>query len=243
MADSKIHSDDGKASLAAGPVEAVDAASTGITPQSPAQTLELVHPKPARVESVRNAGFDIVLHRGASTSPSVQGSTPQRVPQGAWKGAPSRPSTHTDGKMQQHDRAAWSKPAAAAGDHRKQPTVIPHVAALGALVGALARASELDQALQLYKQASQKLITCSLCARHDCTQHTRHRNACNIPSAPFPLCMSLDSCNAAERLGMLKVGRDPAGAQALTMSDRFMWQSLMEVCCRKGRIAMALQVS
>ena len=49
--------------------------------------------------------------------------------------------------------------------------------------------------------------------------------------------------HAAEGLGLLQVGRDPAGAQALTMSDRFMWQSLMEVCCRKGRVAMALQVS
>ena len=173
MTDSKIHSDDGEASLAAGPVEAVDAASTGITPQSPAQPLELVRPKPARVESVRNAGSDTVSHRGVSTSTRVQSSTPQGVPQGPWKGAPSRPSAHTDGKLQQHDRAAWSKPAAAAGDHKKQPTVIPHVAALGALVGALARASELDQALQLYKQASHKLITCSLCAQHDCTQHTR----------------------------------------------------------------------
>ena len=26
------------------------------------------------------------------------------------------------------------------------------------------------------------------------------------------------------------------------MSDRFMWQSLMELCCRKGRTAVALQV-
>ena len=243
IADPQTDCDDSEASPAAGPVEAVDAASTGITPQLPAQPLELVRPKPARADSVRNAGSDIVLHRGVSTSPSVQSSTPQRVPQGAWKGAPGRPSTYTDGKMQQHDRAAWSKPAAAAGDHRKQPTVIPHVAALGALVGALARASELDQALQLYKQARHKLLTCSLCARHDCTKHTRHRNACNIPSASFPLRMFLNTYHAAEKLGVLKVGRDPAGAQALTMSDRFMWQSLMEVCCRKGRIAMALQVS
>ena len=26
------------------------------------------------------------------------------------------------------------------------------------------------------------------------------------------------------------------------MSDRYMWQSLMELCCRKGRTAVALQV-
>ena len=75
------------------------------------------------------------------------------------------------------------------------------------------------------------------------TKHTRHRNAFNIPSSPSPLRVFLDSYYAAEKLWMLQVGRDPAGAQALTMSDRFMWQSLMEVCCRKGRIAMALQVS
>ncbi len=36
--------------------------------------------------------------------------------------------------------------------------MIPHVAALGALVGALARASELDQALQLYKQVSPSVL-------------------------------------------------------------------------------------
>ena len=40
-----------------------------------------------------------------------------------------------------------------------------------------------------------------------------------------------------------QVERDPVGAQALTMSDRTMWQSLMELCCRKGRTADALQVT
>jgi pentatricopeptide repeat protein len=42
------------------------------------------------------------------------------------------------------------KPAAVT--KKGQTTVIPHMAAVGALVGALARANELDQALQLYKQ-------------------------------------------------------------------------------------------
>jgi hypothetical protein len=45
------------------------------------------------------------------------------------------------------------KPAAM---NKRQPTVIPHMAAVGALVGALARANELDQALQLYKQVCSK---------------------------------------------------------------------------------------
>ena len=40
-----------------------------------------------------------------------------------------------------------------------------------------------------------------------------------------------------------QVERDPVGAQVLTMSDRTMWQSLMELCCRKGRTADALQVT
>ena len=35
--------------------------------------------------------------------------------------------------------------------------------------------------------------------------------------------------------------RDPAGAARLTLSDRHMWQSLLEACCRKGRITAALQ--
>ncbi len=50
--------------------------------------------------------------------------------------------------------AAPANPSRLAGIQKRQPAVIPHVAALGALVGALARASELDQALQLYKQVS-----------------------------------------------------------------------------------------
>ena len=50
--------------------------------------------------------------------------------------------------------AVLNKQSKPTGIQKKQPTVIPHVAALGALVGALARASELDQALQLYKQVS-----------------------------------------------------------------------------------------
>ena len=51
------------------------------------------------------------------------------------------------------------KPAAM---KKRQPTVIPHMAAVGALVGALARANELDQALQLYKQVCRQHfpVTC-----------------------------------------------------------------------------------
>ena len=166
MADPQTDNDDGGASSAAEPPKAVDAESIGGTPQLPAQegatALELVRPKPARVESARNEGSGVVLHSGASTLTGGQSSILQGVSQGAWKGASIMPSTHTDVNAQQHDRAAHSKPAAAAGDHKKQPSVIPHVAALGALVGALARASELDQALQLYKQASRKLPTCWL---------------------------------------------------------------------------------
>lgn len=41
----------------------------------------------------------------------------------------------------------------------------------------------------------------------------------------------------------LQVGRDKAGAERLTMMDRSMWQSLLEICCHNGRIATALQVS
>lgn len=47
------------------------------------------------------------------------------------------------------------KPAAM---KKRQPTVIPHMAAVGALVGALARANELDQALQLYKQVCSNIF-------------------------------------------------------------------------------------
>lgn len=164
MADPQIDSDNGRSGSAAESPGAVNAARKGGTPQLPAQegaaALELVRPKPACVGSAHNAGSDIVLHSGVSTSRNGQSGIPQRV----WKGPPIRPPTHTDVKLQQHNRAAQSKPAAPAGDLKKQPTVIPHVAALGALVGALARASELDQALQLYKQASHKLLTCGLCA-------------------------------------------------------------------------------
>ena len=53
------------------------------------------------------------------------------------------------------------KPAAM---NKRQPTVIPHMAAVGALVGALARANELDQALQLYKQVCSK--PCDMQARN-----------------------------------------------------------------------------
>ena len=53
-----------------------------------------------------------------------------------------------------------------AGSQKRQPPVIPHVAALGALVGALARASELDQALQLYKQVRSTAICMS--TKHAC---------------------------------------------------------------------------
>ena len=54
--------------------------------------------------------------------------------------------------------AAPAKLSKLAGIQKRQPAVIPHVAALGALVGALARASELDQALQLYKQVSPSVL-------------------------------------------------------------------------------------
>ena len=50
--------------------------------------------------------------------------------------------------------AVLNKQSKPTGSQKKQPTVIPHVAALGALVGALARASDIDQALLLYKQVS-----------------------------------------------------------------------------------------
>ena len=53
-----------------------------------------------------------------------------------------------------HRSTGSAKPSRPAGIQKRQPAVIPHVAALGALVGALARASELDPALQLYKQVS-----------------------------------------------------------------------------------------
>ena len=57
-----------------------------------------------------------------------------------------------DGTSPQHARGAQQPQAAPVGIQKRQPAVIPHVAALGALVGALARASDLDEALQLYKQ-------------------------------------------------------------------------------------------
>ena len=38
-----------------------------------------------------------------------------------------------------------------------------------------------------------------------------------------------------------QVDRDPVGAARLTLSDRHMWQALLETCCRTGRIAAALQ--
>lgn len=43
--------------------------------------------------------------------------------------------------------------------------------------------------------------------------------------------------------GLRQVGRDKKGAMELTWSDRNMWQSLLETCCRKGCIAEALQVT
>ena len=65
--------------------------------------------------------------------------------------------------------AASAKPSKPAGIQKRQPAVIPHVAALGALVGALARASELDQALQLYKQVSLLAVAWhNMCARLVC---------------------------------------------------------------------------
>lgn len=36
--------------------------------------------------------------------------------------------------------------------------------------------------------------------------------------------------------------QDSAGAAAVTLSDRFMWQSLIEAACRKHRVDIALQV-
>ena len=36
--------------------------------------------------------------------------------------------------------------------------------------------------------------------------------------------------------------QDSAGAAAVTLSDRFMWQSLIEAACRKARLDIALQV-
>lgn len=36
--------------------------------------------------------------------------------------------------------------------------------------------------------------------------------------------------------------QDSAGAAAVTLSDRFMWQSLIETACRKCRLDLALQV-
>lgn len=36
--------------------------------------------------------------------------------------------------------------------------------------------------------------------------------------------------------------QDSAGAAAVTLSDRFMWQSLIEASCRKSRLDIALQV-
>lgn len=36
--------------------------------------------------------------------------------------------------------------------------------------------------------------------------------------------------------------QDSMGAAAVTLSDRFMWQSLIEAACRKSRLSMALQV-
>jgi pentatricopeptide repeat protein len=38
------------------------------------------------------------------------------------------------------------------GNSERQTMVIPHIAALGALVGALARANDVDKALELYAQ-------------------------------------------------------------------------------------------
>ena len=36
--------------------------------------------------------------------------------------------------------------------------------------------------------------------------------------------------------------QDSAGAAAVTLSDRFMWQSLIEAACRKSQLDRALQV-
>ena len=53
-------------------------------------------------------------------------------------------SSGGDGREQQHRRPKQAK---------LRPAVIPHIAALGALVGALARSNEVDAALRLYAQA------------------------------------------------------------------------------------------
>lgn len=136
------------------------------------------------------------------------------------------------------------KPAAM---NKRQPTVIPHMAAVGALVGALARANELDQALQLYKQV------CSKSLLYASPQFGwPWPELLNCVQCLWPNGMGFGWSMCGERPlhklhGVLRMGaqveRDPVGAQALTMSDRTMWQSLMELCCRKARTADALQVT
>ena len=120
---------------------------------------------PLTVSEASAASLPAVLRRPERRTLQPEQSSP-KVPSapGAGRGAhhtavskPSSPRMWEPAAAPQSSDGlptAPSKPSRLAVGQKRQPAVIPYVAALGALVGALARASELDKALQLYKQVS-----------------------------------------------------------------------------------------
>lgn len=71
---------------------------------------------------------------------------------GTGRGAGAGPSAET-GRVRRKEGTGPAGGQLAAKQAKLQPAVMPHVAALGALVGALARANDVDAALELYAQA------------------------------------------------------------------------------------------
>jgi hypothetical protein len=61
-----------------------------------------------------------------------------------------RPSTASEAELALN--AKHRKPSQHVVKQKGQPILIPHIAAVGALVGALARSGDLDTALELYAQ-------------------------------------------------------------------------------------------
>ena len=136
-----------------------DSISVDIAAESPAggnaSSSLLMEPKPRRRISEPDSAAASSLNMFQAADAANETS------HGKTHGSPGRSGStfadHTSEATQQ-SRAGTSlaasqpnrlKPAAM---NKRKPTVIPHMAAVGALVGALARANELDQALQLYKQ-------------------------------------------------------------------------------------------
>lgn len=80
--------------------------------------------------------------------PQQAGNQHQTARAGHWDGAYMRSSSDYSGPGQAGSDGQLRQPKQA----KLKPAVIPHIAALGALVGALARANDVDAALRMYAQ-------------------------------------------------------------------------------------------